>query len=103
LLFEPTMDQQRIVANIGYRLIVPQNGEAQVMTVITVVSPLVAIHPYVAGENADAETLEPYGRPSADHAMYSCCRYFTGDLLLSLGDVGRASSPDVVAVWSSLR
>ena len=62
LLFEPTVDQRRIAGIIGDRLTVPQRGEAQVMAAITAVSPHVAIHSDVAGENAAAEIVEPDSR-----------------------------------------
>jgi len=62
LLFEPTADQRRIAGIIGDRLVVPQRGEAQVMAAITAVSPHVAIHSDVAGENAAAETVAPDSR-----------------------------------------
>ena len=62
LLYEPTTDQRRIAGIIGERLLVPQSGEAQVLAAITAVSPHVAIHSDVAGENAAAETVEPDSR-----------------------------------------
>jgi hypothetical protein len=57
LLFEPTNDQRRIAGIIGDKLLVPPSGEAQVLAAITAVSPHVAIHSDVAGENAAAETV----------------------------------------------
>ena len=57
LLFEPTNDQRRIAGIIGDKLLVPPSGEAQVLAAITAVSPHVAIHSDVAGENSAAETV----------------------------------------------
>lgn len=87
LLFEPTSDQRRIAGIIGKKLLVPQSGEAQVLAAMTAVSPHVAIHSDVAGENAAAETVE------AQSSLQIMLRPHLGGislelLLLPLGEAG---------------
>lgn len=62
LLFEPSTDQRRIAGIIGERLMVPKEGEAQVLAAITAVSPHVAVHSDVAGENSAVATVAPDAR-----------------------------------------
>ena len=78
LLFEPTNEQRRIADIIGDELLAPLSGEAQVMAAITAVSPHVAIHSDVAGENTAAETVE------ADSRLQILLRPHTGGLSLEL-------------------
>jgi hypothetical protein len=59
-------------------LLVPLSGEAQVLAAITAVSPHVAIHSDVAGENAAAETV------AAESCLQILLRPHTGGLSLEL-------------------
>ncbi len=57
VLYEPTTEQRRIAAIIGDGLTIPEEGEKQITTAITAISPHVIVHSDVAGENISAETV----------------------------------------------